>query len=612
MKNKKVVAIIQARMGSTRLPGKVLMDIIGKPMLWHVIERVKRCKKVDSIVVATTIREEDKAVTDLSKKCGVKSFAGSINDVLDRYYQAAKKFSADIIVRITADCPLINPNTIDKIVSLCVKEDADYICGHPDFPSIEHGMEVMSFSTLEKVKNIAIKDYQKEHVTIYIRENPELFKIVVNIPKIIFQRKDMRLTVDTKEDLKLMKEIYDRLYTENEIIDVENVVRLLINNPELKKINTKIEMSNINKYASSQTLKRKILKSLTKKENNEEKIFKIVFRCDASPDVGLGHIIRCLAVAKELQKQNHIIFATIKDGTNSHIKDKNLEMFFKERNETEENFLKRLCSMLYPEVMVIDKKYLYSSAFINNLKQNTNKIIMIDNICEGLSECDEIVFPNAHLDKSFLKKYLSEKQINQVKTGLEYVILRGEILALKDKITNNFHNPPNIVVTTGGTDPEGVLLKLIPWLKEMKLKANILILIGQAFKYKNGLEKLIINLPDNFQVLPYSMKELLKADIVICTFGISIYEMIYLQIPTICISHSRENARSAKILEERYGVIKDVGFVENVNQQVLFPAINNLLKDKTHYKNIIKKCSNLIDEKGAKRIGKIIVGGKYV
>ncbi len=271
MKRKNVVAIIQARISSTRLPGKVTLPIVGKSMLWHIVERAKRCKKVDSIVVATTTNQEDKAVIKIANKCGVETFAGKENDVLDRYYQAAKKFSADIIVRITADCPLINPDTIDKMVTLCLKENADYICGHPDFPSIEHGMEVMSFSTLEKVKNIAIKDYQKEHVTIYIKENPELFKIVAFIPKIIFQRKDMRLTVDTKEDLKLMQKIYNRLYKKNEIIDIEDVVRLLINNPELKKINSKIKMSEINKYASSKILKKKVLKSLTGKSNNGEK-----------------------------------------------------------------------------------------------------------------------------------------------------------------------------------------------------------------------------------------------------------------------------------------------------------------------------------------------------
>ena len=344
----------------------------------------------------------------------------------------------------------------------------------------------------------------------------------------------------------------------------------------------------------------------------EKKIFKIVFRCDASLDIGLGHLIRCLTLAKEMQKQNQIIFATFEDDTNSYIRKAGFKIFFKEKDETEEKYLKRLNHIIHPDIILIDKKYPYSIESLNGFRQKNIKVIMIDNVCEGMSECEENIFPNAHLDKSILKKYLSEKQINQVRTGPEYVILRDEILALKDKINHNFHNPPNIVVTTGGTDPEGVLLKLIPWLKEMNLKADIKMLIGQAFKYKNELEKLIIDLPDNFKVLPYSLEELKKAEIVICNFGVTIYEMIYLQIPTICISHSRENAKSAKILKERYGIFEDMGFVKNLNPQNLYLVIKKLLENKTYYNSIVKKCNNLVDGKGAKRIGEIVTGGKYV
>ncbi|MCJ7790045.1 MAG: hypothetical protein MUP69_07665, partial [Candidatus Atribacteria bacterium] len=307
-----------------------------------------------------------------------------------------------------------------------------------------------------------------------------------------------------------------------------------------------------------------------------------------------------------------IIFAAIKDDTNLYIKEAGFEIFSQEKNEIEEDFLNRIRFILNPNIIVIDKKYPYSIDCIKEFKQNNIRTVMLDNICPGLSECDEIIFPNSHLDKNVLKKYLSTERINQIKTGPEYIILRNEILDLKDKINHNLHNPPNIMVTTGGTDPEGVILKLIPWLKEMNLKANILILIGQAFKYKNELEKLIINLPDNFQVLPYSLEKFSKADIAICTFGVSIYEMIYLQIPTICIAHSRENAQSAKILKERYEIIEDMGFIENLNPQNLYLMIKKLLEDKTYYQNIVQKCNNLINEKGAKRIGEIIVGGKYV
>jgi len=337
---------------------------------------------------------------------------------------------------------------------------------------------------------------------------------------------------------------------------------------------------------------------------------KIIFRCDVSSDIGLGHVIRCLAVAKELRRQYCIIFATTEDNTNAYIKNENFEIFFKKRNETEEVFLDRISSILNPDIIVIDKKYPYSADCLDHLKQNKTKIVMIDNICEGMSVSDEIIFPNAHLDKNILKKYLSEEQIKNVKTGPEYVILRDEILALKNKVVHNLHIPPNIVVTTGGTDPEGVLIRLILLLKEMDLKANILLLVGQAFKFKNELEHLIGNLPNNFHVVPYSLQELIKGDIAICTFGVSIYEMIYLQIPTICISHSIENAHSARILRERYGVVEDMGYIKDINPQTLSISITKLLEDKRYYKSIVERCDNLIDVEGAKRVERIIVGGE--
>ncbi len=335
---------------------------------------------------------------------------------------------------------------------------------------------------------------------------------------------------------------------------------------------------------------------------------KIIFRCDASSDIGLGHLIRCLAVAEELHSQYQVIFATFKDNTNSYIKDKRFTIFLKEKEESEEVFLERIVSTLKPDILFLDMKYPYGLDCLKKFKRGNTRIVMLDNICPGLSECDEIVFPNAHLDKNLLRKYLSQEQINHVKTGFEYVILRDEILALKDKVRHDLYTPPNIVVTTGGTDPEGVLIKLIPWVKEMNLKANILILVGQSLKFQNELEYLMDNLSDNFHVMPHSLPELIKGDIVICTFGVSIYEMIYLKIPTICISHNLENASSAKILKERYGVIEDMGYIKEINPQNLYMAITKLLTDKLYYVDMVRRCSNLIDGKGTKRVGKIIVG----
>jgi len=608
---KKVVAIIQARMGSTRLPGKVLMDVAGRPMLWHIIERVKRSKNVDLIVVATTDKDEDKKILKLARNCSVKAFAGSEEDVLDRYYQAANKFGAYVIVRITGDCPFITPDTIDDMVEICLSNNAEYINHHPSYITIEEGIEVVTFSALKRVKKLATSNQHREHVTIFIRENPQLFNIGVIIPPKIFQRDDMRLTVDNVEDLELVQKIYDLLYKENEITSLKEVVKLLEENPDLMSINAEIKMSEINQYLDSEKIRTKILDSLDEKNDddvivNEKSKKKIVFRCDASSEIGLGHVIRSLAVAKELQEKNKIIFASAVDQTNSYIREYDFEIFSKNDNENEETFLTRAITKLHPDVLFIDKKYSYDSAFLNELKKNNVKIMMMDNLCEGLSACDEIVFHSLHFDENLLKEYLSQEKIAHVKMGPKYIILRNEILSLKNKIERDLHNPPNIIVTTGGSDPKGVLIKIIKWLKEINLPANIYLLVGHAFKFKDQLEDIKENLPDNFRVVPYSPQEIIKADIVICTFGVTIYEMIYLQIPTICISHTVENANDSKIINEKYGVIKDMGYIDDINSGDLNIAIRNIMQEDKHQK-MVERCDNIIDGMGAKRVGEKII-----
>jgi len=232
----RVVAIIQARMGSTRLPGKVMMDIVKKPMLWHVINRVKHAKGLDDIVVATTTLNEDKQILELASEMGVKSYAGSEDDVLDRYYQAAIIHEADAIVRITADCPLIDPDIIDRVIEFYLNHDFDYVSNtiKPTYPD---GLdtEVFSFSTLERAWKEATLASEREHVTPHIKKNPQIFstKNLENDKNFSY----MRWTVDEERDLDFVREIYKRLYKENEIFYMEDILNLLRKYPKLADIN---------------------------------------------------------------------------------------------------------------------------------------------------------------------------------------------------------------------------------------------------------------------------------------------------------------------------------------------------------------------------------------
>ena len=175
--SKKVIAIIQARMGSSRLPGKVLKTIKGRPMLWHVVKRVSSAELIDSVIIATSTKAKDDKIEEFSRSSRVKVYRGSENDVLDRYYKAAKEAGADVIVRITADCALICPEVIDKVVSEFLKSRCDYatnglVYTYPDGCDTE----VFSLNALAKAWQECGDAAQREHVTPYIR-NSGKFKL---------------------------------------------------------------------------------------------------------------------------------------------------------------------------------------------------------------------------------------------------------------------------------------------------------------------------------------------------------------------------------------------------------------------------------------------------
>ncbi len=232
-----IAAIIQARMGSTRLQGKVLIDIGGKPLLEHVVERVRKSRLIDDIIIATTDNEQDKAIIKFARRRGIPYYAGSENDVLDRFYQAAQKFCVEVIVRITPDDPFKDPEVIDKIIRhyLTSKDKLDYVSNtiKPTYPE-GLDVEVFSFAALEKAWNEARKDSEREHVTPYIWNHPELFRLA-NIEN-SEDLSHLRWTLDYEEDLRLAREVYARLYR-GQVFLMKDILALLSAEPELARIN---------------------------------------------------------------------------------------------------------------------------------------------------------------------------------------------------------------------------------------------------------------------------------------------------------------------------------------------------------------------------------------
>jgi len=239
------IAIIQARLGSTRLPGKVLLEVEGKPILLHIINRLKRVKKLDEVIVATSNLKINSKIISFCEKNNIKYYAGSEDNVLDRFYNAALVYKPKNVIRITGDCPLLDSNLINELINYYEKNNYDY-CGIATGAGVANkkgifrypdglDAEIFKFSVLEKAYKNAISKLHLEHVTPYIWENHKLFNLGV-----LYSDKDysnFRWTLDNIEDFKLIKWIYSKLYQKNNYFNMFDIIKLLEKNKEVLKQN---------------------------------------------------------------------------------------------------------------------------------------------------------------------------------------------------------------------------------------------------------------------------------------------------------------------------------------------------------------------------------------
>jgi spore coat polysaccharide biosynthesis protein SpsF len=236
MAKMRIVGIIQARMGSTRLQGKTMMRILGKPILWHVVMRNSKSRYMNKVVVATTKNPEDDVISEFCKELEIAVFRGSEEDVLDRYYKCAKEFAADVVVRMTADDPLNDSAVIDRIIKTFMDQSPsiDYASNDVNFTyPVGVGAQVFSFGVLERLWKEVDDDLEREHVVLHILNNKQNFSIqgVENEE----DYSNYRWTLDYLEDFKFIENIYEHF--KDESFTMKDVIGYLESNPEVVKIN---------------------------------------------------------------------------------------------------------------------------------------------------------------------------------------------------------------------------------------------------------------------------------------------------------------------------------------------------------------------------------------
>lgn len=233
----KVVGILQARVSSSRLPGKVLKPLLGEPMLIRQVERIRRAKKIDCLIIATSNESSDDPIEKLCFDYNISCFRGSLDDVLDRFYHAAKSAGADYVVRMTGDCPLTDPEIIESVIQFCLENQLDYVSNalEPTFPD-GLDVEVFRFSCLEAAWKEARLTSEREHVTPFIYNHTDRFKVASYNSDVDLSH--LRWTVDEPDDFKFVTEIYELLYRKNPSFSSKDILDILADRSELTKINS--------------------------------------------------------------------------------------------------------------------------------------------------------------------------------------------------------------------------------------------------------------------------------------------------------------------------------------------------------------------------------------
>jgi len=586
------VAIIQARMCSSRLPGKVLMPLVGKPVLWHIVHRLRKCRTLDAIAIATSTSPADDPVEKFALREGIEIVRGSEENVLARYALAAEQLGADIILRVTGDAPLVDPALVDCLVETLIENDIDYCTSDPQTPSIHEGFSPFTFHALQKLVYEASEDpVAREHVTAYFRKHPEFVRVAYVPIDPDCQFSGAHISVDTPADFRFLEEIYARLNVQAGEIDMRDVVRLLRSEPALLKINAHVY-----------------------RKDADERSRRVVFRCDGDVRLGLGHIYRCLALADELREGHGcgVSFAMARGPVGfALIRQAGYPIEYKPDDEDEDIWLDSVIQRIRPDALVLDVRSELARSSVEKWRNEGLLIVTLDDPSERRLAADLAFYPPV----SQVKRLDWDGFTGELHVGWEWVVLRQEFAHVlsKGQELRAKNQKPRILVTMGGSDPAGLTLKAVKALDLLDEDFETIVVLGPGFSHNKAMEDLLVKTRRHFDVrrnvadMPSLMTE---ADLAVASFGVTAYELAAMGVPAVYVCLTEDHAESASAFVEA-GIAVSLGVCSNVTLDTLAQPVLSLLETDELRTQMTAQASALVDGKGAARIAdRIVVGGR--
>lgn len=584
----KTVAIVQARMGSSRLPGKVLTDIVGKPVLWHVVHRLKKAKEVDEIVIATTTSELDDPIVEFCNANAINVIRGSEDNVLKRFLLAARTYDADVILRVTGDAPLVDGETIDYLLRELKREGADICRAKIEGPvTIHEGFTPITRRALEALGTYGANDPAvQEHVTVkYDDYIPDLKVVYVGFkPEHLF--KGARISVDTPADVKFMTTVYEKLGAAPGEAEIADVVSLLKGDPELVAINTHV-----------------------KQKSEDDLSHEVIVRCDGGSELGLGHVMRCMALAERLRDHHAVGIRFLMRGIEGQenaahrlVQQHHFPLVLIPDGVSEAQFMDDYQTQRRISGAIFDIRTDLGPEYLQSLSERGVVSVCIDEPSDRRLACDLAFYPPVPQVQDMSWSGFKGNLL----VGWEWVLLNASFQgSVPQRITRDV---PQILLTMGGADPFGLVFHGMDALTELAGDYHAHVLLGASFPDRAEVEARVrdLNRPVTLHHNVQDMKGLVsQMDLAIASFGVSAYELAAVGVPSILMGISEDHCRSAQALHDA-GAALNLGHYSDVSSKALAATIQDTLKDRDRLAAMRKAALDLNMGQGAENVATLI------
>jgi spore coat polysaccharide biosynthesis protein SpsF len=568
----RIVAVIQARMGSTRLPGKVLKPIAGQPLLWHIIHRLKASHLIEDVAVATTTSPRDDAIAEFGHAHGITIVRGPEDDVLARFARAAEVLDADIVVRVSSDAPFIDAPFIDHLIASMIEQGGDYVLLEEGAVTAHEGVDPFTRRALDKLMMDAHDDpVAREHVTGYFKLHPEFVPIARAKAYAPLARDAGRLTIDTPDDLAFVEAVHARLDAKAGEASLGDLLLLLEREPSLRT-NAHVRQKPLGPTGGL-----------------------ALIRCDGGGKFGYGHVKRTVALARALRDREGVGVFFAVNGTDDALAPIRRAGFEAELVGPDHAKLRQAVESRAPDMLVLDCREGPSRAELAAL--DVDVVTVIDDASERRLAADIAYYPPVPQAEAldWTGSHCAPR------FGWQWSLLG---LAQSPPRAKPISPRPTLLVAMGGSDPHELTLRAARALTRLDPIFRARFVIGPGMQDRERVAAAIVKLKSNFETIEGAddlATEYACADLALAAFGVTAYELASFGVPALYLCLTEDHALSASAFEYA-GMGVSLGLAEQASDERIAKSVWALLGDASRRREMHQAGRMTIDSEGAARI----------